>query len=55
MLKIILIASLIVAVIILVYRFLGLHHPSEYPEKVKPHETEYDFFKDTKRKKQNKK
>ena len=47
MLKAILIILLIVAAIYLLYRFLGLHEPSEYPEKLKPQETEYDFFKDT--------
>ena len=54
MLKFFIILSLIALLGFLVYRFLGLHLPSEYPEKAKPHETEYDFFKDTKRNKKTK-
>ena len=50
----ILILFLFAVLFYLVYRFLGLHLPSEYPEKAKPHETEYDFFKDTKRNKKTK-
>jgi len=36
MLKFFVILSLIALLGFLVYRFLGLHEPSEYPEKVKP-------------------